>query len=100
MTPKEMIQKPIYRARMGGIFVTPVLDLSVSLVTLKELNLTSNELYGHLPDTGAIVAIVIANCMALLVIVSFVVAHYCARDRGMLWFDGGKREWEEEEKWE
>ncbi|KAG2686465.1 hypothetical protein I3843_09G007100 [Carya illinoinensis] len=31
--------------------------------------------------TGAIVAIVIANCVALLVVVSFIVAHYCARDR-------------------
>ncbi|KAL5545958.1 hypothetical protein UlMin_005645 [Ulmus minor] len=30
---------------------------------------------------GAIVAIVIANCVALLVIISFVVAHYCARQR-------------------
>uniref|UniRef100_A0A2N9I730 Protein kinase domain-containing protein n=1 Tax=Fagus sylvatica TaxID=28930 RepID=A0A2N9I730_FAGSY len=33
-------------------------------------------------STGVIVAIVIANCVALLVVVSFVVAHYCARDRG------------------
>ncbi|POO01865.1 Tyrosine-protein kinase [Trema orientale] len=30
---------------------------------------------------GAIVAIVISNCVALLVIISFVVAHYCARER-------------------
>ncbi|KAL6138445.1 hypothetical protein ACLB2K_063728 [Fragaria x ananassa] len=30
---------------------------------------------------GAIVAIVIANCVAVLVIISFIVAHYCARDR-------------------
>ncbi|KAK7843303.1 leucine-rich repeat receptor-like protein kinase PXC1 [Quercus suber] len=42
---------------------------------------------GELPSkkglsTGVIVAIVIANCVALLVVVSFVVAHYCARDRG------------------
>ncbi|CAL9026597.1 unnamed protein product [Prunus brigantina] len=31
---------------------------------------------------GAIVAIVIANCVAMLVVVSFILAHYCARDRG------------------
>lgn len=31
---------------------------------------------------GAIVAIVIANCVALLVVVSFAVAHCCARGRG------------------
>lgn len=30
---------------------------------------------------GAIVAIVIANCVALLVVVSFLVAYYCGRDR-------------------
>ncbi|KAB1221236.1 hypothetical protein CJ030_MR2G020366 [Morella rubra] len=46
-------------------------------------------------STGAIVAIVIANCVALLVVVSFVVAHYCARDRGcsgsMAGSESGKR---------
>ncbi|TKY53039.1 Leucine-rich repeat receptor protein kinase PXC1 [Spatholobus suberectus] len=31
---------------------------------------------------GAIVAIVVANCVALLVVTSFVVAHCCARGRG------------------
>lgn len=146
-------------------------DLSTSLVSLKELNLTNNELYGSVPDglvrkfgeesfsgneglcgssplpacsftgngsstssppvagstqtvqsnpsslpeapvtsqgkgelsssrkglsTGVIVAIVIANCVALLVVVSFVVAHYCARDRGcstgsMAGSESGKR---------
>ncbi|KAG6596533.1 Leucine-rich repeat receptor-like protein kinase PXC1, partial [Cucurbita argyrosperma subsp. sororia] len=43
---------------------------------------------------GAIVAIVIANCVALLVIISFVVAYYCARDRSsssMAGSDNGKR---------
>ncbi|XP_023540964.1 leucine-rich repeat receptor-like protein kinase PXC1 [Cucurbita pepo subsp. pepo] len=43
---------------------------------------------------GAIVAIVIANCVALLVIISFVVAYYCARDRSsssMAGSDSGKR---------
>ncbi|KAF5473624.1 hypothetical protein F2P56_010224 [Juglans regia] len=34
-------------------------------------------------STGAIVAIVIANCVALLVVVSFVLAYYCARDRSL-----------------
>ncbi|KAE8098448.1 hypothetical protein FH972_016512 [Carpinus fangiana] len=46
-------------------------------------------------STGAIVAIVVANCVALLVIVSFVVAHYCARDRScsssMTGSESGKR---------
>lgn len=46
-------------------------------------------------STGAIVAIVVANCVALLVIVSFVVAHYCARDRNcsssMAGSESGKR---------
>ncbi|XVE96524.1 hypothetical protein REPUB_Repub02eG0230000 [Reevesia pubescens] len=31
---------------------------------------------------GAIVAIVVANCVAFLVVVSFVVAYYCGRNRG------------------
>lgn len=30
-------------------------------------------------STGAIVAIMIVNCVALLVVTSFIVAHYCAR---------------------
>jgi hypothetical protein len=46
-------------------------------------------------STGAIVAIAVANCVALLVIVSFVVAHYCARDRSfsssMTGSESGKR---------
>lgn len=45
-------------------------------------------------STGAIVAIVIANCVALLVIISFVVAHYCARERSsnsMVGSESGKR---------
>lgn len=119
----------------------------MSLKNLKELNLTNNELYGHLPDgllrkfgvrsfvgneglcgssplaacslsgtsppasssltvpsnpssmpetpaigpgqkhrqkglsTGAIVAIALANCVALLVVTSFVVAYCCSRER-------------------
>lgn len=43
---------------------------------------------------GAIVAIVIANCVALLVIISFIVAYYCARDRSsssMTGSESGKR---------
>lgn len=43
---------------------------------------------------GAIVAIVVANCVALLVIISFVVAHFCARDRSsnsMVGSENGKR---------
>ncbi|XP_062117476.1 leucine-rich repeat receptor-like protein kinase PXC1 [Humulus lupulus] len=43
---------------------------------------------------GAIVAIVIANCVALLVIISFVVAHYCAKERNsssMAGSESGKR---------
>lgn len=43
---------------------------------------------------GAIVAIVIANCVALLVIISFVVAHFCARERSsnsMVGSENGKR---------
>ncbi|XP_022935519.1 leucine-rich repeat receptor-like protein kinase PXC1 [Cucurbita moschata] len=45
---------------------------------------------------GAIVAIVIANCVALLVIISFIVAYYCARDRdrsssSMAGSESGKR---------
>ncbi|KAJ7971478.1 LRR receptor-like kinase [Quillaja saponaria] len=45
-------------------------------------------------STGAIAAIVIANCVALLVVTSFVVAHYCARDRSsnsMVGSEIGKR---------
>ncbi|KAM7264299.1 hypothetical protein ACFE04_001982 [Oxalis oulophora] len=32
-------------------------------------------------ETGAIVAIVVANCVVLLVLISFIVAYYCAKDR-------------------
>ncbi|GAV63815.1 Pkinase domain-containing protein/LRR_1 domain-containing protein/LRRNT_2 domain-containing protein [Cephalotus follicularis] len=31
---------------------------------------------------GAIVAIVVANCVVLLVLISFMVAHFCAKERG------------------
>ncbi|CAI8602544.1 unnamed protein product [Vicia faba] len=45
---------------------------------------------------GAIVAIVVANCVALLVVTSFVVAHCCAKGRGVnsnsiMGSDSGKR---------
>ncbi|XP_050380376.1 leucine-rich repeat receptor-like protein kinase PXC1 [Argentina anserina] len=43
---------------------------------------------------GAIVAIVIANCVAVLVIISFILAHYCARDRSsssIVGSEAGKR---------
>ncbi|KAM6592996.1 hypothetical protein CsatA_000699 [Cannabis sativa] len=43
---------------------------------------------------GAVVAIVIANSVALLVIISFVVAHYCAKERNsssMAGSESGKR---------
>ncbi|XWS43478.1 hypothetical protein CRYUN_Cryun16bG0107600 [Craigia yunnanensis] len=44
---------------------------------------------------GAIVAIVVANCVVFLVVVSFVVAYYCGRNRGenvsKASSDGGKR---------
>ncbi|KAK7279485.1 hypothetical protein RJT34_24538 [Clitoria ternatea] len=36
----------------------------------------------HGLSPGAIVAIVVANCVALLVVTSFIVAHCCARGRG------------------
>ncbi|KDP29241.1 hypothetical protein JCGZ_16630 [Jatropha curcas] len=43
---------------------------------------------------GAIVAIVIANCVAILVVMSFLVAYYCGRDRNgtsKVGSDSGKR---------
>ncbi|GLT75074.1 hypothetical protein SLA2020_468250 [Shorea laevis] len=43
---------------------------------------------------GAIVAIVVANCVALLVVMSFVVAYYCGKDRredSRVGSDSGKR---------
>lgn len=65
-----------------------------SLPQTTNINEPSNKNSRKGLSPGAIVAIVIANCVAILVIISFVVAHYCARDRSsnsIVGSDTGKR---------